>query len=215
VKVIRAGGASKIPSLTSAMKTDTSTIVTSVPEQSSDESLISATLAGDEGAFALLVARYKRRIFGLAARFARDSDEVEDICQEVFIKAYENLAAFRHDAPFEHWLTRIAVRASQDALRRRWREKGQSGFDDYVFEVRDYAAEARQEARLARELLKWALSRLKEEERIVITLLELEGYSVREISSLTGWSESNVKVRAHRARQVLKRVLEESDERQR
>jgi RNA polymerase sigma-70 factor (ECF subfamily) len=197
------------------MNVDTSTIVTSEPEQPSDESLISATLAGDERAFALLVARYKRRIFGLAARFARDSDEVEDICQEVFIKAFENLAAFRHDAPFEHWLTRIAVRASHDALRRRRREKGQSGFDDYVFEVRDYAAEARQEARLARELLKWALSRLKEEERIVITLLELEGYSVREISSLTGWSETNVKVRAHRARQVLKRVLEESDERQR
>jgi RNA polymerase sigma-70 factor, ECF subfamily len=197
------------------MNADTSTIVTSVPEQSSDESLISATLAGDEGAYALLVARYKRRIFGLAARFARDSDEVEDICQEVFIKAYENLAAFRHDAPFEHWLTRIGVRASHDALRRRRREKGQSGFDDYVFEVRDYAAEARHEARLARELLKWALSRLKEEERIIITLLELEGYSVREISSLTGWSETNVKVRAHRARQVLKRVLEESDERQR
>ncbi|MGD0585942.1 MAG: sigma-70 family RNA polymerase sigma factor, partial [Oryzomonas sp.] len=101
--------------------------MTSVPEQSSDESLISATLAGDERAFALLVARYKRRIFGLAARFARDSDEVEDICQEVFIKAFENLAAFRHDAPFEHWLTRIAVRASHDALRRRRREKGQSG----------------------------------------------------------------------------------------
>jgi RNA polymerase sigma-70 factor (ECF subfamily) len=197
------------------MNVDTSMTVTSVPEQSSDESLISATLAGDEGAFSLLVTRYKRRIFGLAARFARDSDEVEDICQEVFIKAFENLASFRHDAPFEHWLTRIAVRASHDALRRRRREKGQSGFDDYVFEVRDYAAEARYEARLARELLKWALSRLKEDERIVITLLELEGYSVREISSLTGWSESNVKVRAHRARKVLKRVLEESDERQR
>jgi RNA polymerase sigma-70 factor (ECF subfamily) len=197
------------------MNVDTSTTVTSEPEQSSDESLISATLAGDDGAFALLVARYKRRIFGLASRFARDSDEVEDICQEVFIKAFENLAAFRHDAPFEHWLTRIAVRASHDALRRRRREKGQSGYDDYVFEVRDYGAEARYEARLARELLKWALSRLKEDERIIITLLELEGYSVREISSLTGWSESNVKVRAHRARQVLKRVLEESDERQR
>jgi len=177
-----------------SMNVNTSTIVTCVPEQSSDESLISATLAGDEGAFALLVARYKRRIFGLAARFARDSDEVEDICQEVFIKAFENLAAFRHEAPFEHWLTRIAVRASHDALRRRRREKGQSGFDDYVFEVRDHGADARHEARQARELLKWALSRVKEEERIVITLLELEGYSVREISSLTGWSESNVKV---------------------
>lgn len=194
------------------MTRDISTIVTSVPEQSSDESLISATLAGDDGAYALLVTRYKRRIFGLAARFARDNDEVEDICQEVFIKAFENLASFRHDAPFEHWLTRIAVRASHDALRRRRREKGQSGFDDYVFEVRDAAAEARHEAREARDLLKWAFTRLKAEERIVITLLELEGHSVREISALTGWSEANVKVRAHRARQVLKRVLEESDE---
>jgi len=207
------GGTFQIARLTRAMTGDHSTTVTSVPEMPSDESLISATLAGDDGAFALLVTRYKRRIFGLAARFARDSDEIEDICQEVFIKAFENLASFRHDAPFEHWLTRIAVRASHDALRRRRREKGQSGFDDYVFEVRDYAAEARQEARQAREVLQWALSRVKAEERIVITLLELEGYSVREISALTGWSETNVKVRAHRARQVLKRVLEESDER--
>jgi len=195
------------------MSLDTSSIVTSVPEQPSDESLISATRAGDERAYALLVARHKRRVFGLAARFARDGDEVEDICQEVFIKAFENLAAFRNDAPFEHWLTRIAVRASLDALRRRRREKGQSGFDDYVFEVRDLGAEARHEARMARDLLKSALSRLKKEERVVITLLELEGYSAREISSLTGWSEANVKVRAHRARQVLKRVLEEIYER--
>ncbi|WP_240732105.1 RNA polymerase sigma factor [Geobacter sp. FeAm09] len=184
-----------------------------MPEQTSDESLISATLAGDDGAYARLVTRYKRRIFALTARFARDSDELEDICQEVFIKAFENLASFRHDAPFEHWLTRIAVRASHDALRRRRREKGQSGFDDYVFEVRDSAEEAHREAREAREVLKWAFTRLKADERIVITLLELEGHSVREISALTGWSETNVKVRAHRARQVLKRVLEESDER--
>jgi len=188
--------------------------MTDAAEELSDARLINATLAGDEKAFALLVTRYKRRVFSLASRFARDRDEIEDICQEVFIKAFENMPAFRNDAPFEHWLTRIAVRATLDALRRRRREKGQSGFDDYVFEVRDVNAEASHEASMARDLLKSAMSRLKKEEQMVITLLELEGYSVREISSLTGWSEANVKVRAHRARQGLKLVLEDMYARQ-
>ena len=125
------------------------------------------------------------------------------------------IAKRRRHQPFRDAISEHRTESADRSIRRRRREKGQSGFDDYVFEVRDQGADARHEAHLARELLKWALSRVKEEERIVITLLELEGYSVREISSLTGWSESNVKVRAHRARQVLKRVLEESDERQR
>ena len=78
-------------------------------------------------AFAHLVGKYKRRIFGLAARFARDNDELDDICQNVFIKVYEHLPSFRNDAPFEHWLTRVAVRdmsryASRQASRKKQRE---------------------------------------------------------------------------------------------
>jgi len=181
--------------------------VEAITQDTSDDCLISATLAGDDQAFAQLVTRHKRRIFGLAARFARDRDELDDICQEVFIKAYENLRSFRHEAPFEHWIMRIATRACHDALRARRHENRQSTLDDHGSELRDYAEEAREEARQARDLLRWGMERLKPDEQLIITLLELEEQTVREVAGLTGWSESNVKVRAHRARNALKRIL--------
>jgi len=184
-----------------------------VTQDPSDERLIKATLAGDDGAFAHLVGRHKQRVFALAARFARDGDELEDICQEVFIKAFTNLRSFRQDAPFEHWLSRIAVRSCHDALRNRRHEKNHRPLEDHAFQVQDRSADARDEARQARELLKVAMARLKPDECLVITLLELEGYSLDEAAAMTGWSSANVKVRAFRARQALKRILEASDER--
>jgi RNA polymerase sigma-70 factor (ECF subfamily) len=179
----------------------------------SDESLIRAARAGDDAAFAQLVGRHKRRVFRLAARFARDNDELEDICQNVFIKVFEHLSSFRNDAPFEHWLTRIAVHSCQDVLRSRRHDKLTLRLDDQTYDILDNAEKARQEARQARELLRFALSRLKADEQLVITLLELEGFSIREIAAATNWSESNVKVRAHRARQALKRIVEAEDAR--
>jgi len=178
-----------------------------------DDTLVRAARKGDQGAFSSLVTRHKRRVFGLAARFAKNSDELEDICQEVFIKAYENLGSFRGDSPFEHWLIRIATHACYDALRKRRRESGHASYDALMYGVADQTAEARHTASQARSLLKWALSRISPDEQLVITLLELEEYTVREVAALTGWSEANVKVRGHRARQALKRILEENDAR--
>jgi RNA polymerase sigma-70 factor (ECF subfamily) len=179
----------------------------------SDEHLITSTLKGNDDAFAQLVIRYKRKVFSLAARFARDRDELEDISQEVFIKAYENLKDFRREGPFDHWLSRITVRTCYDFLRRIRREKFHTPIENLVFELRDQNHEARQAAREAHELIAWGLSRLRPEERLIITLLELEEKPVREIAELTGWSESKVKVRAFRARQALKKILGENNER--
>ena len=174
-----------------------------------DDNLIISALAGDDGAFSRLVGRHKRRVFRLAGRFARDSDELEDICQEVFIKVYENLASFRRDAPFEHWLSRIAVRCCYDALRSRKHEKSHTSLDDVAYELHDRAADVRNSTFHLRDLLNRALAQLKHDERLVITLMELEEFSVREIAASTGWSEANVKVRAHRAREALKRIVED------
>lgn len=179
-------------------------------DETPDESLISETLEGDEEAFAQLVSRHKSRIFGLAARFARDGAELEDICQDVFIKAYENLKTFRHDAPFGHWLARITVRTCYDLLRKRKKDDRYVQLDNLAFRIGDDSLEARQAAEQAREFIQWGLSKLRPEERMVISLLELEEKSVCEIAELTGWSESNVKVRAYRARRELKRILEEN-----
>ena len=173
-----------------------------------DERLIQSTLAGDDEAFAELVRRHKRKVFGIAARFARHDQELDDVCQEIFIRTYQNLAKFRAEAPFEHWLARIAVHCCYDLLRQTRREKDAVPLDGVEIGAEDNVAPAR-----AREVLDMALSHLNAEERLVITLLELEERSIREIAGLTGWSEGNVKVRAHRARQKLKEILEASHER--
>lgn len=177
----------------------------------SDERLIAAVVSGDDGAFATLVSRYKHRVFALAARFARDRDELEDLSQEAFIKAYDNLGSFRRDAPFGHWISRITVRVCYDALRARRHERYSQPLDDVLYELKDDAEAARSEARQARELLRWAMGFLSADERLVITLMELEEMTLRETAEMTGWSEANVKVRAHRARQALRKILEKND----
>lgn len=173
-----------------------------------DERLIQSTLAGDDEAFAELVRRYKRKVFGIATRFARNDHELDDICQEIFVKAYQKLKSFRGEAPFEHWVSRIAVHACYDFLRATRRDRENVPLDGIEIGVPDNVGAAR-----ASEVLQWAMAKLSADERLVITLLELEERSVRETAALTGWSESNVKVRAFRARQALKKILEANHER--
>jgi RNA polymerase sigma-70 factor (ECF subfamily) len=178
-----------------------------------DERLVKEAVDGDDEAFVQLVRRYKRRVFGLAARFARDGDELDDICQDIFIKIYENLGKFRNEAPFEHWLSRVSIRTCYDALRKRKSEKGQVPWDAVCHEIEDRSSAEAEAAEEAQAILEWGMASLKPAERLVLTLLELEEKSVREVAALTGWSEANVKVRAFRARQNLKRLLEKYHER--
>jgi RNA polymerase sigma-70 factor (ECF subfamily) len=179
----------------------------------SDISLIRDVRAGNRDAFIHLVSRYKRKVFGLAARFARDADDLDDICQDVFIKVYENLGKYRADAPFEHWLSRVAIRTCYDALRSRKKEKGNVPLESIHYFIEDSSICVKQAAEEARNLLAWGLAQLRPAERLVITLLELEEKPIKEIAEMTGWSQANVKVRAFRARQKLKQFLEKQYER--
>jgi RNA polymerase sigma-70 factor (ECF subfamily) len=179
----------------------------------SDEALVASVLGGDDEAFAELVTRYKRRVFATAARFARDDHQLDDIAQEVFVRVFRYLGKFRGDAPFAHWVARITVSACYDFLRKERRVREQVSLDAAVLEMPDRRIDASLAAGRARELLDYALRRLAPEERLIITLAEIEERPMREIAELTGWSESNVKVRAFRARQNLKRILETSHER--
>lgn len=176
-------------------------------DAAADDALVAATLEGDDDAFAEIVRRHKRRVFATASRFARDAHQLEDLCQEVFLRAFRHLGKFRRDAPFEHWLARLTVSACYDFLRRERRHRGQLSLDEVEIDPRDTSADAALAAGRAREWVQWAMVRLTPDERLIVTLLELEERSVREIAALTGWSESNVKVRAFRARQSLKKIL--------
>src|ERR1022692_2499429 len=88
-----------------------------------DAELIAAVLKGDAASFEPLIKKYQPRIFAMARRYARRDSEVEDIVQEVFIKAYQRLGGFRGEAPFEHWLMRTAVRTCYDFLRAHQRNR--------------------------------------------------------------------------------------------
>ena len=178
-----------------------------------DEALVACAREGDEAAFTELVRRHKRRVLAAASRFARDDHQLDDLSQEVFIRAFRNLSKFRGEAPFEHWLARITVSACYDFLRKERRTREQISLDAHPFDLRDSRCDASASARGASELLAFAMRQLSADERLIITLAEIEERSMREISELTGWSESNVKVRAFRARQNLKRILEASHER--
>ena len=95
----------------------------------SDAELITAVLNGDEGSFEPLIQKYSPRVFATARRYARRDSEVEDIVQEIWIKAFDNLKTFRGEAPFEHWLMRLAVRICYDFLRRHQRNR-ESAFSE-------------------------------------------------------------------------------------
>ncbi len=165
--------------------------------------LIRATLAGDEAAFAALVRRHQGRVFRLAGRFFRQRQDVEEVAQETFLRAWLKLGTYSARAPFEHWLTRLCLRCAYDRLRRAGAAPSSSHLDlEDSLEAPGGNPDARLEVRRL-------LARLSAADRFLLVLLEAEGWSVAEIAERLGWSRVNVKVRAHRARQRLRRVLEE------
>jgi RNA polymerase sigma-70 factor (ECF subfamily) len=178
-----------------------------------DAELIAAVLEGDSASFEPLVRKYQPRVFATARRYARRESEVEDIVQEVFIKAFQKLNGFRGEAPFEHWLMRLAVRTCYDFLRGHQRNR-EAAFSELTEPEADwlerFVAEpdtAAENATAARQLVDRILTRLPPAAQMVITLLEIEGRSVKEIAALTGWSVPLVKVRAFRARGEMRRIL--------
>ena len=175
--------------------------------------LIAAVLKGDSASFEPLVQKYSPRVFATARRYARRESEVEDIAQEVWLKAFEKLKSFRGEAPFEHWLMRLTVRTCYDFLRGHQRNR-EASFSDLSEPERDWLERfviapqtASETADAAKLLVQRALERLSPPARLVITLLEIEDRSVKEISKLTGWSVPLVKVRAFRARAEMRKII--------
>lgn len=178
-----------------------------------DQQVIDAVLRGNAQDFETLIAKYSPRVFSTARRYARTENEVEDIVQEIWMKAYSKLASFRGDAPFEHWLMRLAVRTCYDFLRGHQRNR-ESTFTEISEPETDwlerFAADpgkAPEDEDAARLLVQRLMDQLSPAARLVIQLLEIEEKSVKEIAALTGWSVPLVKVRAFRARAEMKKCL--------
>jgi RNA polymerase sigma-70 factor (ECF subfamily) len=184
---------------------------------SEEDELIRASLANDEDAFEKLVRRHSPRVFSIIGSFFRRRDQVEDIAQEVFSKAYFSLATFTLGRSFEAWVARIAVNACYDHLRAQRRrieqqlphetQQEDEWFELQMLEVaRDRHASSERQ-RDAGEIAERLLSKLDPEDRLVVILIDRDGFSVKEVSDMTGWGQSKVKVRAFRARRVLRAAM--------
>ena len=169
---------------------------------------IRASLNGDGQAYARLVQRYQSEMAAYLWHFARQREICEELVQNVFVEAYFSLHGHRGDAPFSHWLRRIATRVGYRYWkeRARQRERPETTLADWD---RLQAAEDPPDPAAAAELLHGLLARLAPRDRLVLTLTYLEGRSVAETAALTGWTQTMVKVQAHRARKRLRRLFEE------
>ena len=166
---------------------------------------------GDDDAFVHLASVYRPRIWSTASRFARSRPELEDLTQDLFLKMWRGISSYRSDAPFENWVMTVTVRGCYDFLRSNRRRRDSETLVDPQ-DRRDDPDPADARARSRREAwetVSLLLDRLDARDRTIITLLDLEERGVRETAVLTGWSEANVKVRAHRARKKMRDLFHE------
>ena len=170
---------------------------------------IDLAAGGDGAAYARIVGAYQQAVARRMMRFGRNRADVEELVQEVFVEAYFSLGGYRSEAPFEHWLQRIATRVGYRYWKRRQRERREvAGRPIDLEQVAAAGDERAIDAADAAELLRGVLDRLPPRDRLVITLLHVEGRSVEEAARLSGWSRTMVKVQAYRARAKLRRLLE-------
>ncbi len=181
-------------------------------EDLDDTVLVERTLAGDREAFGLLIRRYQRLVFRIVGGFLRNNEDVKDVAQEAFLRAFEGLQGFRPGAPFGPWIARIATRASYDRLRQRrrtsevaWEELSpgeQAAAQDLV------AAVGPADRTAVRDLLERAMASLAPKDRMVLILADALGFSGIEVARVMGCSSLAGRIRLHRARRALKKVVE-------
>ncbi len=177
-----------------------------------DGELVRRSLAGDRGAFEVLVRRYQRLVFRIVGGFLRNRADVEEVAQEVFVRAFVALPGFRLGAPLRPWLAQIATRASYDRLRRgrrsaevSWEElgPGEQQAADQLAAGTDPAERA-----AARDLAERALACLSPKDRQALILAEVQGFTAAEVGQALGCSALAARLRLHRARRAMRRVAE-------
>ena len=181
-----------------------------------DQQLVVRAQAGDKRAFELLVIKYQRKVERLLSRIIRNQDEIQDVAQESFIKAYRALANFRGDSAFYTWLYRISVNTAKNYLVSQSRRAPTStgydaeeaeGFEDAVG-LRDNATpDAQLMSKQIAEIVNSTIDKLPEELRTAITLREIDGLSYEEIAQIMECPIGTVRSRIFRAREAVAEQL--------
>lgn len=173
-----------------------------------EKELIRQAAESSEDAFAMLVEKYRTKMFNLAYSMTGNRETADDIAQEVFIKAYVSLSKFKYKSSFGTWLYRIAVNTVKDHLRKESRIK-KTSFDERLVspgiqEDEAVIKEEEQEAEKKKKLLHAAIHTLPEKYRTILTLRDIQGVSYKEITGILNISPGTVDSRLYRARKRLK-----------
>jgi len=184
-----------------------------------ERELVQLAQAGVSSAFRAIIQRNNRRLFRVARSILKDDSEAEDVVQEVYARALEHISEFRGDSTLATWLTRIAINEAQGRLRRQRpavdlamidsEEKGMSEVISFPLASPDADPERVAAQREVRRLMEQAIDELPDGFRVVFVMRVVEEMSIEETASFLGLREETVKTRLHRARNLLRRALDE------
>jgi RNA polymerase sigma-70 factor (ECF subfamily) len=179
-------------------------------EYKGDIFYIEQVLEGKCNAFGFIVNRHQDKAYNLAFRIVGNHEEAEEIAQDSFLKAYRSLKAFKMKSSFATWLYRIVYNTAISHVR--VKKKGVLSLEDFPADAADFIGSNSSEEEAEREyrtsLINFALQKINEEERGLISLYYYEEMSAEEISDVTGISKSNIKVKLFRARQKMLEIIE-------
>ena len=185
-------------------------------DTSSDMEIVRRVVGGDVNAYEQLLTKYKQYVLQIVARHL-PYQFVEETAHDVFVRAYQALPGIDNRTAFKAWLATIAIRTCHDFWRKRYRsrelpissltEDHQEWLNQVVATDSAQALVEQGRQQEARELLEWGLAKLSPDDRMVLELMYFEERSGREAAELLGLSLANVKIRAFRARNRLKKVL--------
>jgi RNA polymerase sigma-70 factor, ECF subfamily len=181
------------------------------PLNARDQALVEQARAGDLAAFNQLVELYQDYLYAMTLRMVRQRDVAEDAVQEAFFSAYRNLDRF-NGSSFRAWLTRIAINAAHDILRKQKRRPSEPypEWEDEAWQPPAPASEGPEQVSLVgqqRSAMARAMASITDDQRTAIILYDVQGYDYGEIASLTGVSVGTVKSRIHRGRLALRERL--------
>lgn len=174
-----------------------------------DADIIHRVLRGDQRAYTLLVDRYQHFVYTLTCRYIDNSEDAEEVAQDVFVKAYRSLASFDGRGKFSTWLytiTKNTCISRMRSIRPVQVVKNESQLAELSGNIDNVTMS--QDSRAKRKLLANAISKLVEDEALIITLFYLHEQTVEEICRITDMSASNVKIKLFRARKRLKEILD-------
>jgi len=167
--------------------------------------LIKRILDGEWRNFAVLVDKYEAKVYSYVFYLMDNSEDTEEIVQDTFVKAYRSLHQFRGDASFVTWLTRIAHFGCLSRFRLKTPKK--VAIEHASMKIEEPEAGRNLDRKDRKEILTKALARLKPDERSVVTLFYYNECSLKEITEITGLTQSNVKILLHRSRKKLLNIL--------